>query len=156
MTLKVGDKAPDFKLPNTEKKEISLSDYNDKNLIIHFFPAPYTGTCTKQLCTVRDGAGLYKNDKVDSVAISVDMPFSLAKFKEEQKLDFELLSDFNKEVCQKYGAFYDTWIAGLKGVAKRAVFVLDKDHKIVYSAVQDNAGDMPDFAKLNEIVAGLN
>ena len=91
MALKQGDKAPDFKLFNTDKTEVSLSDFSGKNLIVHFFPAAFTGICTKQLCTLRDGISLYHNDKTDVVAISVDSLFALAKFKEEQNLNFTLL-----------------------------------------------------------------
>ena len=97
MSLKAGDKAPSFKLIDSDKNEVSLSNYAGKNLIIHFFPASFTGVCTTQLCTVRDAISMYHNDKCDVVAISVDLPFTLAKFKELQNLNFTLLSDFNKE-----------------------------------------------------------
>ncbi|MBU3662594.1 MAG: redoxin domain-containing protein, partial [Bacteroidetes bacterium] len=115
MSLTIGTKAPDFKLVDSDKKEVSLSEYAGKNLIIHFFPASFTGVCTTQLCTVRDGINLYHNDTTDVVAISVDLPFTLAKFKADQNLNFRLLSDFNKEASAAYGAIYENWILGLKG-----------------------------------------
>src|SRR6478735_6871355 len=138
MTLKKGDKAPSFKLFNTEKKEVSLEDYKGKNLIVHFFPAAFTGVCTTQLCTTRDAISTYKNDTTDVVAISVDMPFSLGKFKELNNLPFELLSDFNKETSTAYGAIYDNWVMNLKGVSKRAAFVVDGNGTIQYAEVMES------------------
>lgn len=155
MTLKKGDKAPSFKLFNTEKKEVSLEDFKGKNLIVHFFPAAFTGTCTAQMCNVRDAINLYHNDKCDVVGISVDMPFTLGKFKESQNLSFDLLSDFNKEVSKSFGAQYETWILNLKGVAKRAAFVIDGNGIIQYAEVLEVAGDLPNFAAINETLASL-
>jgi peroxiredoxin len=155
MTLKKGDKAPSFKLVNSDKKEVSLDDFKGKNLIVHFFPAAFTGVCTTQLCTVRDAISMYSNDKADVVAISVDLPFTLGKFKEEQKLNFQLLSDFNKEAIRAYGAIYEDWILGLKGVAKRAAFVIDGDGIIQYAEVLENAGELPNFKAINETLASL-
>lgn len=156
MSLTIGTKAPDFKLVDSEKKEASLSEYAGKNLIIHFFPASFTGVCTTQLCTVRDGISLYHNNTTDVVAISVDLPFTLAKFKEDQNLNFRLLSDFNKEASKAYGAIYENWILGLKGVSKRAAFVVDKEGVIRYAEVLESAGDLPNFAAINETLASLN
>ncbi len=155
MSLKVGDKAPDFKLIDTDKKEVSLADYAGKNLIVHFFPAAFTGVCTTQLCTVRDAISMYHNDKCDVVAISVDLPFTLGKFKELQNLNFTLLSDFNKDAINSYGAIYENWILGLKGVAKRAAFVIDAHGTIQYAEVLESAGDLPNFEAINQVLAGL-
>ena len=80
------------------------------------------------------------------MGISVDSPFTLAKFKEEQKLNFTLLSDFNKDVSQKYEAFYVDFVLGLKGVAKRSAFVVDEAGVIQYAEVLENAGEQPDFS----------
>jgi len=113
MTIQVGDKAPDFKLISSETKEVAFSDFQGKNVILHFFPAAFTGVCTTQLCTVRDAIHLYENDNATVLAVSVDLPFTLAKFKEDQKLNFTLLSDFNKDVSRSYGAIYENWILGL-------------------------------------------
>lgn len=154
MTLKKGDKAPSFKLFNTEKKEVSLEDFKGKNVIVHFFPAAFTGVCTTQLCTVRDAISMYKNDTTDVVAISVDMPFTLGKFKESQNLPFELLSDFNKEVSTAYGAIYDTWIMNMKGVSKRSAFVIDGNGVIQYAEVLESAGDLPNFEAINAALKG--
>lgn len=150
MALNIGDKAPNFKLFNTEKKEVSLEDFKGKSLIIHFFPLAFTGVCTTQLCSVRDAISMYKNDNADVVAISVDSAFTLGKFKAEQNLQFDLLSDFNKETATAYGALHEVFPAfGMRGVAKRSAFVVDKDGVIQYAQVLDNPGDLPDFAAIN-------
>lgn len=150
MTVKIGDKAPSFKLFNTDKKEVSLADFKGKNVIIHFFPLAFTGVCTTQLCTVRDAISMYKNDKADVVAISVDSLFTLGKFKAEQNLPFDLLSDFNREVSTAFGALHETFPAfGMKGVSKRSAFVVDKDGVIQFAQVLESPGDLPDFAAIN-------
>lgn len=157
MTLQKGDKAPSFSLFNTDKKEVKLEDFKGKNLIVHFFPFAFTGVCTAQLCAVRDGISMYKNDKADVVAISVDSPFTLGKFKQEQNLSFDLLSDFNKTTSAAYGAAYETFPAfGLQGVAKRSAFVIDKEGIIQYAEVLDVPSDMPNFEAINATLAGLN
>lgn len=149
MTLKIGDIAPDFTLINSETKEVSLSSFRGKKVILHFFPAAFTGVCTTQLCTVRDAIHMYENESATVLAISVDLPFTLAKFKEDQKLNFTLLSDFNKEVSRSFGAIYEDWILGLKGVSKRAAFVIDEEGKISYAEVLENAGELPNFEHIN-------
>lgn len=145
MALTTGQTAPDFTLFSSDLKEISLSDYKGKKVVIHFFPMAFTGVCTTQLCTMRDTFGFYEGINAEVLAISVDSPFTLAKFKEENSYQFPLLSDFNKEVSKAYGAYYDEFVFNLKGVSKRAAFVLDENHKVVYAEVLESAGDLPDF-----------
>jgi peroxiredoxin len=155
MALKAGDKAPSFKLVDSDKNEVTLESFKGKNLILHFFPASFTGVCTTQLCTVRDAISLYHNDSCDVVAVSVDLPFTLAKFKELQNLNFTLLSDFNKEASTAYGALYESWILGLKGVSKRSAFVIDKEGVIQYAEVLESAGDLPNFEAINATLSRL-
>lgn len=152
MALQVGDKAPDFTLFSTDLKEVSLSDYKGKKLVVHFFPMAFTGVCTAQLCTMRDSFGYYQGMNADVVGISVDSPFTLAKFKEEQAYQFPLLSDFNKEVSQAYGSFYDEFVFNLKGVSKRAAFVIDEEGKVIHSEVLEDAGNMPDFDAIKKVI----
>jgi peroxiredoxin len=152
MLLKQGDKAPDFKLFSSDLKEVSLSDYQGKKLVVHFFPMAFTGTCTTQLCTMRDSFGYYEGMNAGVVGISVDSPFTLAKFKEEQFYQFPLLSDFNKEASQAYGAFYEEFAFNLKGVSKRAAFVINEEGVITYAEVLENAGDLPDFEAIKQVV----
>jgi peroxiredoxin len=153
MALQVGDKAPDFKLFSSELKEVNLSDYKGRKLVIHFFPMAFTSTCTEQLCTMRDTFGYYEGMNADVVGISVDSPFTLAKFKEEQFYQFPLLSDFNKEASQAYQSFYEEFVFNLKGVSKRAAFVVDEQGNIAYAEVLENAGDLPDYDAIKQAVA---
>ncbi len=153
MALQIGDTAPDFKLYSSDLTEVSLSGFKGKKVIIHFFPMAFTGTCTEQLCTMRDNFSYYEGINAQVIGISVDSPFSLGKFKEEQKYQFPLLSDFNKEVSAIYGAFYDEFFFGLKGVSKRAAFVIDEEGKIAYAEVLENAKDLPDFKAINIITS---
>ncbi|MES2380122.1 MAG: redoxin domain-containing protein [Bacteroidota bacterium] len=157
MTLQKGDKAPSFSLFSSDKKEVKLEDFKDKNLIVHFFPFAFTGVCTAQLCAVRDGISMYKNDNADVVAISVDSLFTLGKFKEEQNLSFDLLSDFNKTASTAYHALHETFPAfGMHGVSKRSAFVIDKEGIIQYAEVLDVPSNMPNFEAINATLAGLN
>lgn len=150
MALSKGDTAPDFKLYSSELKETSLKDYAGKKVVIHFFPMAFTGVCTTQLCTMRDSFGYYNDMGAEILAISVDSPFTLAKFKEENNYQFSLLSDFNKTVSPAFGAFYEEFAFELKGVSKRAAFVLDEDQRVVYAEVLESAGDLPDFNAIRE------
>lgn len=145
MSVQVGQTAPDFKLFNTEKKEVSLSDFSGKNVVILFFPFAFSSTCTEELCSVRDNLQLYKNLNAVVLGISVDSLFALARFKAEQALPFELLSDFNKEVGEAYGILYPQWGFGYRGVGKRSVFVLDGERKVLHTEVLENAGELPDL-----------
>jgi peroxiredoxin len=154
MSLQIGDKAPNFKLFSSELKEVSLADYKGKKLVVHFFPMAFTGTCTTQLCTMRDSFGYYEGMNAAVVGVSVDSPFTLAKFKEDQSYQFPLLSDFNKEASQAYGAFYEEFVFNLKGVSKRAAFVINEEGVITYAEVLEVATDLPDFEKIKAMVAG--
>ncbi|RZK52030.1 MAG: peroxiredoxin [Pedobacter sp.] len=153
MSLQVGDKAPDFKLFNSELKEVSLADYKGKKLVVHFFPMAFTGVCTTQLCTMRDSFGYYEGMNAAVVGISVDSPFTLAKFKEDQAYQFPLLSDFNKEASNAYDAIYEEFAFNLKGVSKRAAFVIDEEGNVAYAEVLENAGDLPDFDAIEKVVS---
>jgi glutaredoxin-dependent peroxiredoxin len=152
MSLKPGQPAPQFTLISTERKEVSLADYKGKKVVLHFFPFAFTSGCTTQLCTMRDNFGYYDGLNAVILGISVDSPFTLAKFKEEYNYQFDLLSDFNKTVSKAYGAFYEEFVLGLHGVAKRAAFVIDEEQNIIYAEVLENAGELPDFEAIAAIV----
>jgi peroxiredoxin len=153
--LKIGDKAPDFTLFNSDKQEISLASFKGKNLIIHFFPLAFTATCVEQLCTVRDDISSYHNDTCDVVAISNDSLFVLDKFKQEQKLNFNLLSDYNKTVCKDYDALEETFVFNMHQVAKRAAFVVDANGVIQYAEVLKSAKELPNFAAIDAVLKSL-
>jgi peroxiredoxin len=145
MAIIVGQQAPDFKLFNTEKKEISLSDYKGKNLVILFFPLAFTGVCTAELCSVRDHYNVYTSLNTEVVGISIDSLFSLEKFKQEQNYNFNLLSDFNKTTAKAYDSLYDSFAFGMIGVSKRSAFVIDADGTIRYAEILEDAGKQPNF-----------
>ncbi|MGZ3820546.1 MAG: redoxin domain-containing protein [Mucilaginibacter sp.] len=152
MSIKLGQPAPQFTLVSSEKEEVSLSDFKGKKVVLHFFPMAFTGVCTTQLCTMRDNFGYYDGLGAQVLAISVDSPFTLAKFKEENAYQFPLLSDFNKEVSTAYGAIYEVFKFGLKGVSKRAAFVIDEEQNVIYAEVLEVAADLPDFNAIAEAV----
>ena len=152
MAIQPGQPAPSFTLVSSELKEVSLADFKGKKVVIHFFPMAFTGTCTTQLCTMRDNFGYYDGLNAQILGISVDSPFTLAKFKEEYNYQFPLLSDFNKEASTAYGAIYEQFVFGLKGVSRRAAFVVDEEQKVIYAEVLDVATDLPDFYSIAEAV----
>ena len=156
MAVKVGEKAPNFTLRDSDKAEISLENYRGKNVVLLFFPLAFTGVCTTELCTMRDDIGSYQNLDAEVLAISVDSLFTLEKFKAEQKLNFSLLSDFNKAVSRAYGALYEDFVLDMKGVSKRSAFVIDKEGVIRYEEILESAGDLPNFEAVKETLSGLN
>ena len=157
MSIVLSQQAPDFTLFDSEKKKVTLSDFQGKkNVLLLFFPAAFTSTCTKELCGVREDISRYSNENVQVFGLSVDSVFTLEKYKEEQGLNFPLLSDFNKEVSSAYGSLYDTFTdMMMKGVSKRSAFIIDKSGIIQYAEVLENAGDVPDFEKINTKLGSL-
>lgn len=155
MSIAIGQQAPDFKLRNTAKEEVSLSSYAGKKVLLLFFPLAFTGVCTTELCTIRDDIGRYNDAAVTVLGISVDSLFTLEKFKAEQNLNFPLLSDFNREVCAAYGAKYDEFVLDMKGVAKRAAFLIDAEGLVQYAEVLESAGDLPNFEAIQDAIAKL-
>lgn len=155
MAVTKGQAAPDFTLFNSEKEAVSLSSYKGKNLLILFFPQAFTGVCTTELCSIRDNMNVYTSLNTEVVGISVDSIFTLAKFKAEQSYNFPLLSDFNKEISQAYGAFYDEFVFGMKGVSRRAAFLVDGNGTIQYAEVLESAGDLPNFEAIKATIEAL-
>jgi glutaredoxin-dependent peroxiredoxin len=156
MSLAVNQKAPEFKLFNTEKKEIALSEHAGKNVVLLFFPLAFTSTCTAELCNIRDNYSIYNDLNAIVFGISGDSLFTLGKFKEEQKLNFDLLSDFNKDVSTAYGSIYELFGFGMKGVTKRAAFVIDKTGVLKYAEVLEKANDLPNFEAIQASLKSLN
>lgn len=156
MKIEAGQKAPDFSLYDSAKNKITLSDLKGKQVLLLFFPQAFTSVCTKELCNVRDNIAQYNQVNAQVLGISVDSIFTLAKFKEEQQLNFPLLSDFNKEVSQAYGTLYETWIFDMKGVSKRSAFVIDEKGIVQYAEVLENASDLPSFEAIETALAVTN
>lgn len=156
MSIQVGQPAPDFKLRDTEKKVVTLSDQKGKHVVLLFFPLAFTSTCTKELCAVRDNLHMYNTMHAKVFGISVDSLFSLGKFKEEQQLNFPLLSDFNKTASTDYDTIYDHWFNDMDGVSKRSAFVIDNEGIVRYAEVLENASDVPDFLAIETCLVKLN
>lgn len=156
MVIETGNKAPEFSLYSSDKSKIALNDFKGKNVLLLFFPLAFTGTCTKELCGVRDNISLYNNSNAQVLGISVDSVYTLAKYKEEQHLNFPLLSDFNKEVSEMYGSLYPVFGFEMKGVSKRSAFVIDKEGVVRYAEVLENASEIPDFNTIEKVLSKYN
>lgn len=155
MSATVGTKAPDFTLPNQDREPVTLSDQIKHGaLVLAFFPAAFSGTCTQELCTFRDSMGELNRLSARVLGISVDSFFALKAWADAEKLNFPLLSDFNKDVIRQYGVFNEDMI-GLKGLAKRSVFVIDKTGTIRHREVLDDARLEPDYGKVRQALAAL-
>ncbi|MBC7828162.1 MAG: redoxin domain-containing protein [Chitinophagaceae bacterium] len=156
MKIEPGQKAPDFSLYDSEKKKVTLSDLRGKNIVLLFFPFAFTRVCTKELCSVRDTISDYEKLSAEVFGISVDSHYTLARYKQDQNLNFSLLSDFNKEVSAAYGSLYEKFGLDMKGVSKRAAFVIDKAGTVQYAEVLENASETPDFQNIQSVLSLCN
>jgi len=147
MSVDVGSKAPDFTLTNQDRQPVKLSDQRGKPVVLAFFPAAFSSVCTKELCTFRDSMAQLNAIQAQVYGISVDTFFTLKAFHDQQHYNFPLLSDFNKQVIRDYGVYNEDMI-GLKGIAKRAVFVLDKEGVVRHKEVLDDARNEPNYDKV--------
>jgi peroxiredoxin len=154
MPADVGSKAPDFTLMNQDRQPVTLSQQRGKPVVLAFFPAAFSSVCEKELCTFRDSLAQLNRANAQVYGISVDTFFALKAFQDQQHLTFPLLSDFNKQVIRDYGVFNEDMI-GLKGIAKRAVFVVDKDGTVRYSEVLEDARNEPSYQKILDSLASL-
>jgi peroxiredoxin len=155
MAAEVGTKAPDFTLPNQDREPVTLSEQTKNGpVVLAFFPAAFSGVCTKEMCTFRDSMGELTKVSARILGVSVDTFFALKAWADAQKLPFPLLSDFNKDVIRQYGVFNEDMI-GLKGIAKRAVFVVDKTGTIRHREVLEDARNEPDYGKVRQALASL-
>jgi len=155
MSVQVGQPAPKFNLYDSEKKKVSLDDFKGKNVLLLFFPQAFTGTCTKELCSMRDNIALYDQVNAQVLGISVDSLFTLARYKDDQQLNFPLLSDFNKEVSKEYDCLYDTFVFDMHGVSKRSAFIVDGMGIIRYAEVLEAATDLPNFSQIQKTLSEL-
>ncbi|MCC6816767.1 MAG: redoxin domain-containing protein [Saprospiraceae bacterium] len=153
--LRIGDKAPGFKLPSSEKNMVELQSFHGKKVLLLFFPMAFSGVCTKELCMMRDAISDYSNVDAEVLAISVDSYFTLAKFKELNNLPFTVLSDFNKDTSRAYDCLHEEFGLGLRGVSKRSAFVIDREGIICYEEILENPGDLPNFESINKILVTI-
>ena len=155
MAAEAGAKAPDFTLPNQDRQPVTLSEQLQRGpVVLAFVPAAFSSVCTKELCTFRDSIAQLDSLNATVLGISVDTFFTLKAWAEKEGLTFPLLSDFNKTVLPQYGVFNEDMI-GLKGIAKRAVFVIDRNGIVRYREVLDDARNEPDYGKVKQALASL-
>ena len=150
MAIHIGDNAPDFALYSSEKQLLHLSDFKGRNVVLLFFPLAFTSTCTKEMCSTRDEMDVYNALDTEVLGISIDTPQSLARYKQDLGLNFTLLSDFNKETIRAYDAVYEQFGHNMRGVGKRAAFVIDAEGIVRYAEVLENAGNLPDFEAIQK------
>ena len=154
MSIDVGSKAPDFTLMNQDRQPVTLSAQRGRPVVLAFFPAAFSSVCAKEMCTFRDSLATLNQAKAQVYGLSVDTFFTLKAFADREKLTFPLLSDFNKQVIRDYGVFNEDMI-GLKGIAKRAVFVIDTDGVVRHREVLDDARNEPDYGAMFEALSRL-
>ncbi|MGM0716600.1 MAG: redoxin domain-containing protein [Halobacteriota archaeon] len=145
-----GDAAPDFtapmRTPEGEITEFTLSDaLGDGPVVLAFFPGAFTSVCTGEMTTFRDRLDDLAEAGGSLYGVSIDSPFSLGEFAEQNELNFPLVGDTNKEVIEAYDVVMDFADLGITGVAKRSVFVVDDDGEITYAWVSDDPGVEPDY-----------
>ncbi len=156
MPLKPGSKAPDFTLPDEEFNKVNLYSLlsQGKPVVLVFFPAAFSPVCTTELCNFRDRMALLEKANAEVVGISVDSPWCLKEFKEKNRLNFKLLSDYNREVIKLYDVVQEE-ILGLKNLAKRAVYVIKPDGTIHWVWYSDDPRVEPDYEEVVKVVNSL-
>ena len=154
--VEVGQKAPEVEFVDTERKQVKISDFKGKTTVLAFFPGAFTGVCTKEMCTFRDSLSKFSSLDANVVGISVDSPFSNKSFKDVNKLNFAILSDYNRNGVKTYGVELENF-AGLKGytAAQRAVFILDKDGVVKSKWIAENPGIEPNYEQVAKEVEKL-
>jgi peroxiredoxin len=154
MAAEIGSQAPDFTLMNHDRQPVTLSQQRGRPVVLAFFPAAFSSVCTKELCTFRDSLARLNSANAQVYGVSVDTFFTLKAFHDQQQLTFPLLSDFNKQAIRDYGVFNEDMI-GLKGIAKRAVFVIDQNGVVRHREVLDDARNEPNYEKITQTLATL-
>lgn len=156
MNIQINQKAINFKLFDTERKEISLDDFAGKKLVLAFFPGAFTGACTKEMCAFRDMMSEFDSLDAQVIGISVDSPFANKAFATQNQLSFPILSDYTRDVSKTYSGLHEDFV-GLKGysVSKRAVFVLDKEHTVKYTWISEDPSKEPPYEEIRKIISQI-
>lgn len=154
--VEIGDLAPNAKVKMTTNDqvnaEVNLHDlYGEKNTVLYFFPAAFTGVCTKSSCQLRDDLKEFEELNANIYGLSTDMPFSQKVFREQNNINYPLLSDWNKEAIKSFGSIDDSFAGGLMGVAKRSLFLIS-ENKIKFKWIAETPGTYPPFDELKQIL----
>lgn len=154
MSLKTGDRAHAFQLPAKPGDVVDVGALiGSEKIVLLFFPLAFSPVCTDEMCHFRDDWSAWEGLSANVFGISVDSPFVTDKFRAETGAPFPILSDFNKDVSAAYGALHDE-LVGLKGVSKRAAFVIAEDGTVAYAWVSDDPKVQVDFEAVKAAVAG--
>lgn len=152
MAVAIGRQAPDATLVSTDRKPVRISDLRGKTTVLAFFPAAFTGTCTKEMCRFRDDHSRLDALDAQVIGISADTPFVLAEWGKQHSLKQTLLSDFNHDAMRAYEVYDGNFVGVLNGIARRSVFVLDKKGRVVYTWIADNPGVEPPYEEIEAAV----
>ena len=148
----IGQAAPDFTIPNQHGEAVSLSSFKgSKNVLLMFYPFSFTGTCTGELCALRDDLSSFQNDDLQLLAISCDSPFTQRVFAEQENYQFPVLSDFwpHGAVAKAYGVFEES-----RGCATRGTFIVGKDGNLKWQVV-NTLGEARNVVAYKEALAAL-
>jgi peroxiredoxin len=151
--IKIGDEAPDFTLPDVDKKPKSIKEFLGKKIVLAFFVGAFTSTCTKEMCEFRDSMARLIDLNAQVIGISVNDPFTNKAFSEKNRLPFPILSDYNREVTRTYELELPNF-AGLNGytVAKRSIFIIDSKGIVRYVWVSDNPAVEPNYQEIQNVL----
>ena len=153
----LNETAPDFILKNTEKNDIALSSYKGKTVVLAFYPGAFTGVCDTEMCSLRDSMDSFNDLNTNVLGISVDSPWANAEFAKKYEINFNLLSDYNRDVSKAYDMIFNG-LGGLEGYecSNRGVIIIDSEGLIQYRWVAENPGVEPNYSEIIEKVKSLS
>ncbi len=156
-TPQVGEKAPDFTLIDANRKSRSLKEFQGQKVVLAFFVGAFTSVCTKEMCAFRDSMARLIDLKAQVIGLSVNDPFTNKAFAEKNQLTFPILSDVNREIVRLYNLEAPDF-AGIKGysVAKRSIFVLDRNGVVRYTWITEDPTVEPNYDKIEQILAEID
>ena len=153
----LNETAPDFNLKNTEKNDIALSSYKGKTVVLAFYPGAFTGVCDNEMCSLRDSMNSFNDLNATVLGISVDSPWANAEFAKKYEINFNLLSDYNRDVSKAYNMIFNG-LGGLEGYecSNRGIIIIDGQGLIQYRWVAENPGVEPNYSEIIEKVKSLS
>ena len=153
----LNETAPDFNLKNTEKNDIALSSYKGKTVVLAFYPGAFTGVCDTEMCSLRDSMNSFNDLNATVLGISVDSPWANAEFAKKYEINFNLLSDYNRDVSKAYDMIFNG-LGGLEGYecSNRGVIIIDGEGLIKFRWVAENPGVEPNYSEIIEKVKSLS
>lgn len=156
MPLQPGNKAPDVSLVSHTMEQVSLTDFRGKPLVVYFFPLAFSSTCTEEMCTVGEDFDAYHDLDANIVAISVDSPYALDRFRRDCGAEFPFLSDFHHEASEAFGVLRKAPLGpGLRNTSDRSAFVVDANGTIAYSWRGAHPGVLPPFDEIKAAVRAI-